>query len=64
MDGELRRYEYPRYFFTNVSEDILGLFTAALDRVGVEWKRANRKNISVARKTSVALMDAHVGAKY
>jgi hypothetical protein len=23
--GELRRYEYPRYFFTNKSEDILGL---------------------------------------
>lgn len=62
--GELRRYEYPRYFFTNRSDDILGLFTAALDRVGVEWKRAKRKNISVARKASVALMDIHVGAKY
>ncbi|NEB90763.1 helix-turn-helix domain-containing protein [Streptomyces bauhiniae] len=64
VDNEPRRYEYPRYFFTNRSDDIRGLFTAALDRVGVEWKRANAQNISVARKASVALMDLHVGAKY
>ncbi|MFJ4598530.1 helix-turn-helix domain-containing protein [Streptomyces griseoluteus] len=64
VGGETRRYEYPRYFFTNLSDDITGLFTAALDRVGVEWKRANRQNISVARKASVALMDTHVGPKH
>ncbi|BDH04313.1 helix-turn-helix domain-containing protein [Streptomyces seoulensis] len=64
VGGEPRRYEYPRYFFTNVSEDIIGLFTGALDRVGVEWRRANRRNISVARKASVALMDTHVGPKH
>ncbi|MGV9453332.1 helix-turn-helix domain-containing protein [Streptomyces sp. NPDC003635] len=62
--GEWKRYEYPRYFFTNLSSDIIGLFTEALDRVGVEWRRANSRNISVARKASVALMDAHVGPKY
>ncbi|MER5274477.1 transcriptional regulator [Streptomyces sp. NPDC002809] len=64
VGGEQRRYEYPRYFFTNLSADILGLFTSTLDQVGVEWKRASRKNISVARRASVALMDAHVGPKY
>ncbi|MFF9396420.1 helix-turn-helix domain-containing protein [Streptomyces griseoluteus] len=64
VGGETRRYEYPRYFFTNLSDDITGLFTAALDRVGVEWKRANRQNVSVARKASVALMDTHVGPKH
>ncbi|WUS96479.1 hypothetical protein OHA46_07195 [Streptomyces sp. NBC_00708] len=62
--GEQKRYEYPRYFFTNLSADILGLFTDALDQVGVEWRRASSKNISVARRASVALMDAHVGPKY
>lgn len=66
--GELRRYEYPRYFFTNKSEDILKLFSDTLDQVGVEWKTTCRRgrpyNISVARRASVALMDAHVGAKY
>ncbi|GAA3382406.1 transcriptional regulator [Streptomyces racemochromogenes] len=59
-----KRYEYPRYFFTNKSEDISGLLTHTLDRVGVEWKQANKHNVSVARKESVALMDAHVGPKY
>ncbi|MFI6961234.1 transcriptional regulator [Streptomyces sp. NPDC050255] len=64
VGGEQRRYEYPRYFFTNLSADILGLFTTTLDQVGVEWKNTNGKNISVARRASVALMDAHVGPKY
>ncbi|MFJ2905159.1 MULTISPECIES: helix-turn-helix domain-containing protein [unclassified Streptomyces] len=66
--GELKRYEYPRYFFTNVSADIRRLCTDTLDRVGVEWTQCTRNgtpfNISVARKASVALMDLYVGAKY
>jgi hypothetical protein len=61
---ERKRYEYPRYFFTNRSADIIRLFTTTLDQVGVLWKQANACNISVARKDSVALMDAHVGPKY
>ncbi|MFE9685369.1 transcriptional regulator [Streptomyces sp. NPDC006285] len=64
VGGEAKLYEYPRYFFTNTSNDIIRLFTDALDRVGVEWRQANWRNISVARKASVALMDAHVGPKY
>jgi hypothetical protein len=64
VGGERKRYEYPRYFFTNHSADIIRLFTMALDKVGVEWKHANARNISIARKASVGLMDAHVGPKY
>ncbi|MCF1649700.1 helix-turn-helix domain-containing protein [Streptomyces indiaensis] len=66
--GERKRYEYPRYFFTNASDDIRRLYTDTLDKLGVEWTHCTRHgnpfNISVARKASVALMDAHVGAKY
>ncbi|MEU6225897.1 helix-turn-helix domain-containing protein [Streptomyces sp. NPDC047042] len=62
--GEKKRYEYPRYFFTNLSEDIRRLYTDTLDKVGVDWKQANFRNISVARKASVALMDLHVGPKH
>ncbi|MEW2809520.1 helix-turn-helix domain-containing protein [Streptomyces massasporeus] len=66
--GERKRYEYPRYLFANKSDDIRRLFTCALDAVGVEWstlaRGSNPFNISVARKASVALMDAHVGPKY
>ncbi|MDI3402931.1 helix-turn-helix domain-containing protein [Streptomyces cavernicola] len=66
--GVRKRYEYPRYFFTNVSDDIRKLFTDTLDRLGVEWahcaRNGNPYNTSVARKASVALMDAHIGPKY
>jgi hypothetical protein len=66
--GERKRYEYPRYFFTNVSDDIRQLYTDTLDKLGIEWKpctpHGNPYNISVARKASVALMDTHVGPKH
>jgi hypothetical protein len=64
VGGERRRYEYARYFFTNRSADIRGLFTDALGLVGVEWRQANAWNVSVARRASVELMDRHVGPKY
>ncbi|WP_369238119.1 helix-turn-helix domain-containing protein [Streptomyces sp. R21] len=68
IGGERKRYEYPRYFFTNVSDDIRQLYTDTLDRLGIQWthctRHGNPYNISVARKASVALMDAHVGPKY
>ncbi|GAA2721131.1 MULTISPECIES: helix-turn-helix domain-containing protein [Streptomyces] len=67
-NGVTKRYEYPRYFFTNTSADIRQLFTDTLDKVGVEWKSTHQSrkapNISVARRASVALMDAHIGPKY
>jgi hypothetical protein len=58
-----RTYEYPRYQFSNRSDDIRDLFCEYCDRVGVEWRRMNRWNISVARRGSVALMDSHIGPK-
>ncbi|MDT0379951.1 helix-turn-helix domain-containing protein [Streptomyces sp. DSM 42041] len=68
VGGERKRYEYPRYFFTNKSDDIRRIFTDTLRRVGVEWTVLARGhdpfNVSIARRASVALMDAHVGPKY
>ncbi|MBO8198108.1 helix-turn-helix domain-containing protein [Streptomyces smyrnaeus] len=68
VGGQRKRYEYPRYFFTNKSDDVRQIYCRTLDQVGVEWKVTKRGaepyNISVARRASVALMDAHVGAKY
>ncbi|MCF3962264.1 helix-turn-helix domain-containing protein [Streptomyces fuscigenes] len=68
IGGVRKRYEYPRYFFSNLSGDIRRVYTDALDCVGVEWKSCNNsrsvQNISVARRASVALMDAHVGPKW
>jgi hypothetical protein len=66
--GERKRYEYPRYFLTNKSEDILRIYSETLTKVGVEWRITRRAgapyNVSVARRASVVLMDAHVGAKH
>ncbi|WP_426497525.1 helix-turn-helix domain-containing protein [Streptomyces sp. D54] len=68
VGGERKRYEYPRYLFANKSDDIRKLFSDTLTAVGVEWTTLARGsdpfNISVARRASVALMDAHVGPKY
>jgi hypothetical protein len=61
--GRVGEYSYTRYFFSNVSADIRGLFCAACDRVGVRWTQSNRRNISVSHRASVALLDEHVGAK-
>lgn len=59
VDGK----DYPRYFFTQVSDDIRRLFCAALRRVGVEYTWNNWKTVSIARAGSVALLDTFVGPK-
>ncbi|MFD9338805.1 transcriptional regulator [Streptomyces sp. NPDC060028] len=68
VGGVKKRYEYPRYFFTNKSDDIRKLCTDTLTKVGVQWtvlaRGSDPFNVSVARKESVALMDAHIGPKY
>ena len=62
-NGE-RCYEYPRYFFSNESRDILGLCGESLDRLGVAWRFSRRNAISVARREAVARLDEFVGPKY
>jgi hypothetical protein len=58
------RYEgYPRYFFNNASADIRGLCCDALDRLGIAWTQPGERQVSVARRGSVALLDQHVGPK-
>ena len=59
-----RWYVYPRYLFSNESQDILGLCGQALDRLEVDWRYARPNMISVAKKVAVARLDAHVGPKY
>jgi hypothetical protein len=61
--GRVAEYEYPRWFFSNRSDDIRALFCATCEHVGVRWTQSNHRNISVAHRRSVALLDAHIGAK-
>lgn len=58
-----KTYAYPRYLFTNCSDDIKRIFTEACDRLGVEWRVMNAKNISVPRRASVARLDEFIGPK-
>ncbi len=39
------------------------IFTDACDAIGVEWRRMNARNISVARRASVAALDGFIGPK-
>lgn len=62
--GQVKRYEYPRYMFSNESADIMGLCQWALELVGVPWRMPRRNALSVARREAVATLDRHVGPKY
>ena len=62
--GEMKYYSYPRYQFSNESSDIKAIFCGACDLLGIQWRRMNRKTISIARKEEVAKMDLIVGPKY
>ncbi|MGB8362474.1 MAG: helix-turn-helix domain-containing protein [Acidimicrobiia bacterium] len=58
-----KRYKYPRYMFKNASNDILEIFTSALDTLDVHWTRSHPRVTSVARSADVAFLDTFVGPK-
>jgi hypothetical protein len=61
--GRVAEYAYPRYFFSNLSADIRGLFCEYCERLGIRWTQSNHRNISVSHRRSVALLDEFVGPK-
>jgi hypothetical protein len=63
-NGRTTRYFYSRYHFTNESAHIRDLFTGALDRLGIEWRKNRRNCISIARRESVRRLDEFVGPKH
>jgi hypothetical protein len=56
-------YTYDRYYFSNTSEDIKYLFCWACTLVDVETRRVGKKNVSVARRGSVARLNTFLGPK-
>ncbi len=56
-------YSYPRYFFTNLSADIRGIFCEHCELLGIRWTQSNPRNISVSHHESVAILDRFVGPK-
>jgi hypothetical protein len=52
-----------RYHFSNRSDDIRGLFCAALDELGIPWTRPGKYQVAVYRKAATARLDEFVGPK-
>lgn len=63
VGGQRRRYDYPRWQFTNNSRDIQLLCCAALDAAGIAWRQSNWKTISVSTRAAVATLDQLIGLK-
>jgi hypothetical protein len=61
--GRVAEYQYPRYFFSNLSADIRALFCEYCERLGIRWTQSNHRNISISHRRSVALLDEFVGPK-
>ncbi len=54
---------YPRYTFSNVSDDIRKLFTDTSEKLGLSWTTANARNVAISRRNDVAWLDRYIGAK-
>lgn len=52
-----------KYHFSNRSEDIKGLFCAALDRLEIPWTRPSDRDIAIYRKAAVARLGGFIGPK-
>ena len=61
--GRVAEYAYPRWFFSNRSADIRGLFCESCERLGIRWTQSNHRNISVSHRRSVAALDAFIWPK-
>lgn len=61
--GERKRYDYPRWQFSNRSSDILDLCCWVLDLVEIPWRRSSRWIVSVSTRDGVARLDALIGLK-
>ncbi|HEX4906818.1 MAG TPA: hypothetical protein VFU93_15290 [Acidimicrobiales bacterium] len=59
----VKGHGYPRYHFSNRSDDIRGIFVWACEVVGIECRHNNRYSLSVARRQSVEQMDTFIGPK-
>lgn len=64
VGGGTKEYQYPRYFFSNESADIRGLFCDACDSLDVPWGTSKwGRDITVQRREAVAFLDSFIGPK-
>ncbi len=63
VTGRLKRYDYPRWQFTDYSADIRQPCCWALDLADVAWRQSSSTTISVSRREAVARLDGLIGEK-
>ena len=63
VGGDWKRYDYPRWQFSNRSADIRELCCRALDLVDIPWRQSNKVTISVSIRPGVARLDELIGPK-
>jgi hypothetical protein len=61
--GQMKRYDYPRWQFTNMSPDIKTWCCEALDLLDIPWRHSNHKTVSVSTRAGVARLDELIGLK-
>jgi hypothetical protein len=63
VGGVKKRYDYPRWHFTNNSNDIQQLCCDTLDLLHIPWRQSYWKTISVSTREGVAHLDELIGLK-
>ena len=61
--GKQKRYEYPRWQFTNNSADIMLWCQQTLDLLDIPWRQSYWKTLSVSKRAGVAKLDELIGLK-
>lgn len=58
-----RNWSWPRYSFTQFSDDIRRIFCDTCDLIGVRWTASGKHTVYVSRKADVAILDEFIGPK-
>lgn len=61
--GARKRYDYPRWQFSNESGEILSWCGRALDLLDIPWRQSSRRMLSVSRREAVERLDGLIGPK-
>jgi hypothetical protein len=54
---------YPRYFFTNMSDDIRRLYCLVCDALNLQWTSTNKLTIAISKRKDVEYLDSVIGPK-
>jgi hypothetical protein len=59
----VNKKSYPRYQFSNESDDVRGIFIDACEAVGLHWTTPTYSVVSISRRADVERLDTFIGPK-